>query len=371
MLWRPVKNLLLCATRHNEGKTVLALGLAAAFERRGKRVGYLKPIGYGNLEIGENRIDVDAPLMKHACGLHASLTDIAPVPLDGFPADWTTKEGRDHALEKIRLGLKKVGANREFTIIEGTGNAAAGAAFGLSNAYLAQLTGARVIIVTSGGVGQPTDEVILNTSYCQRAGVEVLGVVVNKVYPHEFERINSFMKPLLESMKLKLLGAIPFEPELARPTMKNLLDEFRGRVLNPDGRLDQKLGRFVLGAATAATTLEQLEGHVTILCPGDREDIVLAALGAGSGPRGGCRLEGVVFAGKRAPDDRVITLLKRAKVPAIHVELDAYSVASMMHTTTYKISEDDKERRARAEELSTKYVETTEILEGLKSQTPP
>jgi hypothetical protein len=363
---RIVKNLLLSATRHNEGKTVLALGLAAAFQQRGKRVGYIKPIGYANMEIGENRIDADATLMKEACGLAAALTDITPVALEGFPADWTTKEGREHSLEKIRCGLQKVGSNREFAIIEATGNAAAGAAFGLSNAYLAQMLNARVVIVASGGVGQPTDEVILNTSYYQRAGVQVLGVVVNKVYPHEFDRIDSFMSPLLESMKLKLLGAIPHDPDLARPTLRNLLDEFRGRVLFGDGHLDAKLGRFVLGAATAVSVLDQLEGHVTLLCPADRDDVVLAALGAAaSAGKQGFRLQGVIFAGKTPPDNRVVDMLKRARVPAAHVDLDAYSVASMIHSTAYKISVEDEDRRRRAEELVAKYVEVGDLVEGL------
>ncbi len=362
-----MKNLFLTATRHNEGKTVIALGLAGALARRGKRVGYIKPIGHGNLEVGENRIDADATLMKEVCGLHAPLTDLAPVVLEGFPADWTTKEGREHVLERIRCGMQKVGSNREFVIIEGTGNAATGAAFGVSNAFLAKLLNARVVIVSRGGVGQPTDEVILNKSYYERAGVEVLGVVINKAYPHEFERLNSFMKPLLESMNLRLLGALPYEHDLARPTMRNLLAEFRGRVLNGEAHLGTKLGRFVLGAQSAASTLEQLQGSVTLLCPVDREDVLLAALTSMLvNAKQGFKLLGVILAGKGTPHDQVLALLRRTQVPTILVELDAYSMASMIHTTSYKLAKDDADRVRLAEELVAKHVDVGAIVDGIR-----
>ncbi|MBI2931908.1 MAG: AAA family ATPase [Planctomycetes bacterium] len=362
-----MKNLFLSVTGHHQGKTVIALGLGLSLSRRGRRVAYMKPIGHGNVEIGENRMDADATLMREACELHAPLTDMAPVVLEGFPTDLMTKEGHDHVLERIKCGLQKVGSNREFVLIEGSGNAATGAAFGLSNSFIAKFLDARVIIISSGGVGQPTDEVILNKCYYDQAGVPVVGVIVNKVYPHEFDRIKSFMKPVLESMNLKLLGAIPYDQDLARPTMRGLLEEFHGKVLNGGAQLNGKLGRFVLGAHSVATTLDLLQGTVTLLCPSDREDILLASLASVLAEiKQDFRLQGVIFAGKHAPDPRLVALLKRTRVPAIQVELDAYSLASMIHSTPYRLSSSEGERLRRAEELVTKHVDVDLVLAELE-----
>ncbi len=362
-----MKNLFITATRHHEGKTLLAFGIAKALTKHGRRVGYFKPIGHANLEVGEHRVDSDAAFMKDALALEASAHDMSPIVLEGFPVDWTAKGGRERLIEQIRNGHKRSMNRRDVLVIEGTGNAATGAAFDMSNAFIAKMLDARVIIVASGGVGQPADEVILNKSFYERAGVEVLGVIVNKAYPHEFDRLHSFLGPVMESLNARLLGTMPYEPELARPTMRNIQEEFRGRVLNAEQLIGVKLGRFVLGASTAAGTLEQLKGNITLLCPIDREDILMAALSAMLGsPKQGYRLTGVIFSGKGEPEARALALLRRTQVPAIQIELDPFSLASMIHQTSYKLSAGDADRLRRSEELVTKYVQTQRILEGLK-----
>src|SRR5262249_26354145 len=159
---------------------------------------------------------------------------------------------------------------------EGTGNAAAGAAFGLSNAFMAKLLNAKVVLVASGGAGQPTDEIFLNKSFFDQAGIEVLGAIVNKAYPSEFQRIDHWMRPALDAMGVRLLGVIPFEEELARPTMLNLVERFRGKILNGEAAMAGPLGNVVLGAMSADAALEHLSGHVTLICPADREDLLVA-----------------------------------------------------------------------------------------------
>lgn len=362
-----VKNLYLVATKHNEGKTLLSLGLIGALSKQGKRVGYLKPVGHANQDQGERRVDADTTLMKAACGLTSEIADISPLVLDGFPAELVAADGRERSLGRIESALGKASSGRDFVIIEGTANASAGACFGLSASTLARRLNAKIVLLAGGGVGQPADEVILNKGYFDREGIDVLGVVINKVYPHEFARLNSFMKPLLDSMKLTLFGAIPYDHDLARPTLRSLLEQFRGKVLNGADQLNAKVGRFVLGASGVSSILEQLQGTTTLLCPCDRDDVALAALAAATTSGGkGSRLQGIVFAGRNAPGAAVLQILKRTPVTAIQVEMDAYNLASMIHTTPYKMIASDAEALRRVGELVTKHVDVAAILERLK-----
>ena len=66
-------------------------------------------------------------------------------------------------------------------LIEGTGHAGVGAVIGLSNARVAEMLEAPVVIVSEGGVGRPIDEIVLNHALFERHRVRVLGAVVNKV----------------------------------------------------------------------------------------------------------------------------------------------------------------------------------------------
>ncbi len=362
----PVKNLFLTSTRHNEGKTLVTLGLTAAFAKRVKNIGYIKPVGKGSVEFAGEKIDHDVALIKEACKIPSFVKDMGPVCYDGFPAAWVSPEGREAVLEKIKAGYARVAANRNMVVIEGTGNAAAGAAFGLSNAFMAKLLNAKVVLVASGGVGQPTDEVILNKSYYERAGVEVLGVVVNKAYPHEFERIDKWMRRVLDMMNIRLLGVIPFDKDLARATMLNLFERFKGKALNQEAGMDAPLGKIVLGAMSASRALEELSGHVTLICPADREDVLVAALSAMyiSG-RKDFTLASVVITGAGKLSDIVLKMIRRTTIPVLQVEPDAYTVVADVHAADFKILPTDGERIARAIETVQNHVNPDLCLQGL------
>jgi hypothetical protein len=362
-----MRNLFITSTRHNEGKTVVTLGMTATFAKRLRNIGYIKPVGKGSVEFAGEKIDHDVALVKEACQIPAFVRDMGPVSYDGFPTQWISQEGREAVLEKIKSGFARVSANKNLVVIEGTGNAAAGAAFGLSNAFMAKLLNAKVVLVASGGVGQPTDEVILNKNYFERAGVEVLGVIVNKAYPHEFERIDKWMRRVLEMMGVKLLGVIPYENDLARATVFNLIDRFRAKVVNGEPELVKPLGKVVLGAMSAGAALDQLSGVVTLICPVDREDILVAALSAMfiSG-RKDFTLSSVVITGKGKLSDTLLRMFKRTTIPVLQVEPDAYSVAAEIHAANFKILPSDQEKINKAIEVVQNHVNLDATLQGLQ-----
>ncbi len=70
---------------------------------------------------------------------------------------------------------------KDFVLCEGSGHAGVGSVFDLSNAQVAKILGAKVIIVTQGGIGKPIDEVSLNQALFEKEGVEIIGVILNKV----------------------------------------------------------------------------------------------------------------------------------------------------------------------------------------------
>jgi len=351
-----VKNLFITSTRHNEGKTLVTLGLTSALARKVRGVGYMKPMGKGSVEFAGEKIDHDAVLIKEACKIPAFVRDMGPVCYDGFPTGWISAEGREAVVKKIQASFGRVSHNRELMVIEGTGNAAAGAAFGLSNAFMAKLLDAKVVLVASGGVGQPTDEIFLNKNFFDKAGVEVLGAVVNKAFPSEFQRIDHWMRRALEAMGVKLLGVIPYEEDLARATMFNLFERFRGKMINGEG---------AMGAAAA---LEHLTGHVTLICPSDREDILVSALSAMflSG-RKDFTLASVVVTGKHKLSEIVTKMIKRTSIPALHVDADAFSVVSELRAGNFKILPGDAAKINRAVEIVQERIDLNALLDGLKA----
>jgi BioD-like phosphotransacetylase family protein len=291
---------------------------------------------------------------------------MGPVCYDGFPTAWISAEGREAVLKKIQSSFDRVAVNRELMVIEGTGNAAAGAAFGLSNAFMAKQLDAKVVLVASGGVGQPTDEIFLNKNFFDKAGVEVVGAIVNKAYPHEFERIDQWMRRALDGMGIRLLGVIPYEDDLARATMLNLFERFRGKILNGEAAMGQPLGKVVLGAMSATSALQQLAGHITLICPCDREDVLISALSAMylSG-RKDFALASIVITGTGKLSAVALQMIRRTSIPVLHVEPDAYAVVAEVHAANFKILPEDTAKIQRAIDIVRERVDLDLLLQCL------
>jgi len=361
-----VKNLFITSTVHDEGKTIVAMGLHRGLSKTVKSLGYVKPIGKASVEFAGDRIDHDVALVKEACKISAFVKDMGPVCYDGFPAAWSTPKGREGVVEKIKAGFAKVSAGKACTLIEGAGNAAAGAAFGLSSAYLAKELDAKVVLVVAGGVGRPTDEVILNKAYYEQAGVEVCGVIVNKALAEERDRIDKWMRRVLDMMKVPLLGVIPFDVELAKGSPLHLLERFKGRVLHQEAGLGRPFGRVVIGAEPAGRVLDSLQGQVTLLCPPDRDDVLTAALaGMFLSGRKDLSIVSILLAGPGTVSDTVLRMIKRTTIPTMQVDQDVFTVASQIHSEDFKILPGDAERIGRAAELVEKSVDLNELLAGL------
>jgi BioD-like phosphotransacetylase family protein len=362
-----VKNLYLASTRPTEGKTVLALGLAAILAKKVRGIGFMKPIGRASVEFAGDKIDHDVALLKEACRIPAFVKDMGPVTVDGFPGSWATPAGREGVVDAIKAAYEKVTANKTLVLIEGTGNAASFAAFGLSGAFVAKTLDARVVLVASGGVGQSMDEIILNRSYFERTGVDVAGVVLNKVLGEERDRAEKWMRRVLDHMKIPLLGVIPYEHDLSRATLSGLFERFQGKVLNNEAGFIAPLGKVVLGAMSAGTALSELSGHATLICPVDREDILSAALSAMflSG-RKDFTLASIVIAGRGQLSEMSLRMIKRTTIPTLHIEADAYTAVSEMHAGDFKILPTDEDRIARAVDVVRKNVDVDRLLDCLK-----
>src|SRR6185312_15524345 len=208
----------IAATRQNDGKTTTALGLIAATQRHFPRVGYIKPVGQRFVEIEEQKIDEDTVLMDSVYQLNCPLVDMSPIAVEpDFTRKYLQAANNEALIKKIQLAFHRVSWEKDFVLCEGSGHAGVGSVFDLSNAQVAKILGAKVIIVTQGGIGKPIDEVSLNQALFEKEGVEIIGVILNKVLGQKVEYISDFVRRGLRRKGLELLGVIPHERVLSSP----------------------------------------------------------------------------------------------------------------------------------------------------------
>src|SRR5215471_2100903 len=208
----------IAATRQNDGKTTAALGLIAALQQHFPRVGYIKPVGQRFVEIEEQKIDEDTVLMDSVFGMNCPLVDMSPIAVEpDFTRKYLESSNNDALVRKIKKAFDRVAWEKDFVLCEGSGHAGVGSVFDLSNAQVAKILGASVIIVTQGGIGKPIDEVSLNQALFEKEGVEIIGVILNKVIGQKVEHVTDFARRGLKRKGLELLGVIPHQRMLSSP----------------------------------------------------------------------------------------------------------------------------------------------------------
>src|SRR5215831_13164537 len=216
----------IAATRQNDGKTTVSLGLIAALQQHYPRVGYIKPVGQRFVAIEEQKIDEDTVLMDRVYRLNCPLVDMSPIAVEpDFTRKYLEVANNDALVKKIQKAFDRVAWEKDFVLCEGSGHAGVGSVFDLSNARVAKILGAKVIIVSQGGIGKPIDEIALNQALFEKENVEIIGVILNKVLGTKIEFITEFARRGLKRKGLELLGVIPHQRVLSSPTLELIREE--------------------------------------------------------------------------------------------------------------------------------------------------
>jgi len=350
----------IAATRQNDGKTTTSLGLMAALQKIYPRIGYIKPVGQRFVEIAEQKIDEDTVLMDSVYKLNCPLVDMSPIAVEpDFTRRYLESANYEVLAKKIQKAFDRVAWEKEFVLCEGSGHAGVGSVFDLSNAQVAKILGAKVVIVTRGGIGKPIDEVALNQALFEKAGVEIIGVIINKVTTDKMDYVADFARRGLKRKGLELLGVIPHQRILARPTLRSIREELSAESLNHSRRMTNLVESVVVGAMSASNAVPFFQPGVLIITPGDREDILLAAAQAQK------PLAGIVLARNFRPCESVLKVIREMPFPVLLAEHDSYEVASRVHNLIVKTRPDDAEKISLIRDLIAKHVDVKKILKSI------
>jgi BioD-like phosphotransacetylase family protein len=359
----------IAATEQNDGKTTTCLGLFAALRKKLGRIGYIKPVGQRFVSIDGMNIDEDTVLIDRTFHVQTPLEAMSPIAVEpDFTRRYIEEAQHDQLVRRIRNSFDRAAWEKDFVLIEGSGHAGVGSVFDLSNASVARILHSRVILVTRGGIGRPVDEIALNKALFDKEGIEVIGAIVNKVLPSKYEVVREFAGRGLQRLGVELLGCIPEDPILAKPTLGQITKTIRGRFLHGGERSRRQVKKVVIGAMSTARVTDFFSPGTLIISPGDREDILLAALSSvDNSAREGHKLAGLVLCGDVLPDAPLLELLGNSRLPVISSPLDSYTVASSIHSMTVKTLPGDIEKIDKIQAMIEKHVQVDRLLEKLKA----
>ena len=345
------KKIFIAATKQNDGKTTASLGLIFALQEKFKRIGFIKPIGQRYLEEDGFKVDEDSVLIERVLktiGEGFNIADMSPIAVErGFTEKYIINPDKKSLTKRILDSYRRVSKNKDLVVVEGTGHAGVGSVFDHSNSAVARLLKAKVVLISSGGIGRPIDEILLNKAVFDQDGVDFLGVIINKVLPDKFDKINSLVRKGLSRKKIDVLGVIPYMPVLSYPTISQILEETDFKLLSGKNKISNIVKKIIVAAMEPHEAMNYMSDLCFVITPGDREDILLTAISCylTNSDNDSCPLiSGIILTGGITPHSRILKIAKKADVPLLFAQQDTYKVASIIHDLTIKTRPEDKEK---------------------------
>jgi BioD-like phosphotransacetylase family protein len=272
------------------------MALLSGLQKRFNPVGFMKPVGQVCLEVVDETtgtkllVDKDAVLVKEHFGLdHLSYNNVSPVLIPrGYTRDYL--DGKIDYNQQQRLVQKaylETSQSSQIVLCEGTGHCAVGSIVHASNAQVASWLDAKMVLVANGGLGNTFDELALNKSLCDREGVDVCGVIVNKVKPDKLEQTREYITKALNlhwgQDSVPLVGCIPDRPFLGCPALADFERLFNTPLLT--GRRHALRHYSVRELNLVATSLQVFlrdlrtnPNRTLYVCHASRNDILLGFL---------------------------------------------------------------------------------------------
>lgn len=350
------KTIFIATAEPHSGKSIIALGIVNMLLGKAQKIGYFKPII--NQEI-KGKKDVHIETILNHFELPISYEDTyAFTRLEALQR--LENQGQGEMIDIIINKFKKLEENYDFTVIEGSDFLGEGIAFEFeANVSIAKNLRAPAIIVISG-VGKTTAQIVNSvlgiTRSFETREVQVLAVVANKVSPEQTDDVRELL--LAQLAKGIILAVIPLDKSLQNPTMKEITESLGAKLLFGEQLLSNQVDNFITGAMQVPNFLNHVKENVLIVTPGDRGDIIIAALQANlstSYPK----VAGIVLTAGAEPEEPIIRLIEglQTLVPIISVNTGTFQTTTQIGAIQSKITADNTKKIELAINTFEKYVD--------------
>jgi len=306
---------LVTATGEHTGKTAIAVALARLAADRDRSVGYMKPKGTRLQSNVGKTLDQDPMLAREVLGLDAEMHQMEPVVYSPTFVEGAIRGTEDPTAlrDRIREEFDELAADRDRMFVEGGGRWTTGGVVDLTDVDVAELLDAQVVLVAEYGSPNDLDEVL---AAADAFGDRLAGIVFNKVSDDAFDSLDQDGIPFLEAKGITVLGAVPYEKELAGVTVGELADELGAELLT-DAPTDGFVERFLVGAMGGDEALRYFRRarDAAVITGGDRADVQTAALDASG-------VACLVLTGGHRPSGAVLGKAAEAGKPVLAINTD-------------------------------------------------
>jgi BioD-like phosphotransacetylase family protein len=253
---------------------------------------------------------------------------------------------------RILQAVEQLDRECDFLIVEGAGHSGVGSVLGLSNARVAAMVGAPVLMVSCGGVGSLIDAVCMNLALYREEGAEVRLLVANKLIPEKRDKTLHHLRLAFQSSGLEVIGGFNYQPILAHPTLKRV-----AKVLGVDAHGNrEQLMRIVhhvqIAAAATERVVDMLEKDTLLLVTSSRDEVLVTLSNLYTLPEFCPKIVGLVIPGMTPIAKVTQQILDNSGIPYLRVHQRTDDVFLTIHEDVSKLTYEDTEKIALIQNLA-------------------
>ncbi len=340
------KGIYITSTNRGSGKTAVSIGLINSFKKIVNRIGFFKPIG--QRYESSNKIDTDVKLMKDFFQLDEPLETMNPFSINGI-REYIINNRHNELLSEIKKNYNKISDENDLVIIKGTDYTGMASAFEFDiNADIAKELEAKVLLVYEGkykdSIAEITSDILFSEESFKEKDCDFMGVILNKIEERQKNKILNFIPKFLKERNINFFGAIPEISILSKPTMEEIAEKTNAAVIYGKDYLSNFVDNTIIAAMEPRNALKHIREYTLIITPGDREDILLAAM-ASQISTAFPNISGIILTGGLQPDNiikRIISGIGQFRIPILSVKEDTYTTSNIINNLNITIRPKDK-----------------------------
>ncbi len=346
------------------GKSLISIGLMNELLTRKNKVGYFRPVIN---DYSEGKKDNHIKTMIDFFKLDISYDDAY-----GFTRSEMIKllnKGQEKKiLETIIRKYKKLEKKYDFILLEGSDFSGEGTMIEFElNVKLAANLSIPVILVSSG-VSKTFDEYISNIKLAYDSfkdeKITVPAIIANKIKPKNLKTVVARIKKVVDQDTY--VAAVPRDENLLKPSMRDILNYFDGKVLFGEDHLEKPVKQYEVGAMQLRHYLSRLRDKSVVITPGDRADLILGAIQADKSDAYP-NISGLVLTGGITPEKPILKLINgiNTSLPIVVIKPNTYEATAKISDLKPKINPYDTRKIMRSIGLFKKHVDVKRILDKL------
>jgi BioD-like phosphotransacetylase family protein len=316
------KKIFIAAIDKNSGKTTTSIALMYLAMKKYERVGYIKPFGGHTVVFRRRIVDKDAALMAQVFGLTRDIKLMSPVVL----APDTTHKVVDGEIspadlqERIVRACAELEKKCDFLLIEGSGHPGVGSVMQISNARIASLLNAPVLLVTGGGLGNVVDRLSMIKLLFEKERVDVRAILVNMLIPEKRARSLDYLERALKNETFKVIGGFDYQPILANPTLRRISGLLDLPLHGNKREMQRIIYKVQAGAASTQRVMELIREPSLIIVASSRDELLVTLAHLYQMPHYRALIVGLVISGASPISSITQQILDKSKIPYMHAE---------------------------------------------------